>query len=77
MRHHKIQESNQYSTEEKENELERLRQLERELMIELGVKPPGRFWMFFSRNPRSVSGTIGALLIAVTMAGNYYLDSYL
>ena len=60
----------------KKEELEYLRKLEREIMKELGIKPPGRLWTIFSGHPVSISASIGILLIAVSSAVSYYVSDY-
>ncbi|MFT7687121.1 MAG: Zn-finger nucleic acid-binding protein [Candidatus Azotimanducaceae bacterium] len=61
----------------KEDELARLRALERELMIELGIKPPSRFWNFYSTHPVSISTSIAALLVTASFASSFILNRYI
>lgn len=63
--------------EAKRKELERLRQLEREIMKELGMKPPSRFWLFYERHPISLSFFATVMIIAVTGVVFRYIDLYI
>ncbi|XOV88929.1 MAG: hypothetical protein ACFHX7_03355 [Pseudomonadota bacterium] len=60
------QEDRETALKRKRDELERLRQLEREIMKELGLKPPGRAWLFFEKHPISVSSAFAILIIAAS-----------
>lgn len=61
----------------KKAELERVRRRERELMTELGMKPPGKFWLFFEKYPLSVGTAMSAVIVMVTMVTLYYVDQWL
>ncbi|MBL4682182.1 MAG: hypothetical protein JKY88_15860 [Pseudomonadales bacterium] len=77
LRDARIQEEGVDDATRKQDELERIRAIERELMIELGIKPPGRFWMFFSSNPVSVSISLAALLVTASLALSFFLNQYI
>ena len=61
----------------KRKELERLRALEREIMAELGIKPPSRLWLFFERYPISMGFAISSMIIIATGFAFRYADYYL
>lgn len=63
--------------EAKRKELERLRALERELMKELGIKPPSKLWLIFEKYTISMSFAISAAIVMVTGVAFYYVDQYL
>lgn len=63
--------------ERKRAELDRLRKLEAEIMKELGIKPPSRFWLFFEKHPFSVSAAFGILLLAASGVAFNEIDKYL
>lgn len=63
--------------EAKRAELERLRALMRELMKELGMKPPGRFWLLFEKYPLPISMAGAVLVVGLTAAAFRYIDDYL
>lgn len=77
MREARLEEDREEELERKREELERLRTREREIMGELGLKPPGRFWRFFEKHPLSVSGAFAILLLAASAVVLYYVDQYL
>jgi ribosomal protein L37AE/L43A len=58
-------------------ELERLRELEREIVKELGIKPPSALWVFFEKYTISLSFAISLLIVALAGVGFRYLDLYL
>jgi DNA-binding SARP family transcriptional activator len=58
------------------DELDRLRQLEREIMLELGIKPPGRFWLFYSDHPFSVSAAVALLLLTCSSIGLFLVNDW-
>lgn len=68
MRDARFKEEGNDDSTRKEDELKRLRALERELMIELGIKPPSRFWNFYSEHPVSISTAIATLLVTLSFA---------
>ncbi len=61
----------------KREELERLRALELEIMKELGLKTPSRFWRFFERYPISVSSAFAMLIVAASGLVLHQVDQYL
>lgn len=61
----------------KRAELERLRKLEHEIMKELGLKPPGRLWLFFQQHPFSIGGALSMLAFAASAVVLFYVDLYL
>ncbi len=63
--------------ERKRAELERLRRLEAEIMKELGIKPPSRFWRFFEKHPFAVASVAAVLLIAVSGLAMNQIKEYL
>lgn len=77
MRDARLKDDDVAERERKQKELERLRAMEREIMKELGIKPPGPLWMFFEKYPFLVSSGMGIFLITMTAIGFYYLDKHL
>jgi hypothetical protein len=63
--------------EAKRRELERLRAQIIELMKELGMRPPGRVWLFFEKYTISMSLAISAVIIMLTGIAFHYVDQYL
>lgn len=61
----------------KRAELERLRKLEREIMLELGIKPPGKLMMFFQSYPFSMSTAFAILIVAMSTVVLFYVNQYL
>jgi Na+-transporting methylmalonyl-CoA/oxaloacetate decarboxylase gamma subunit/ribosomal protein L37AE/L43A len=59
------------------DELERLRRLEREIMAELGIKPPGAFWTFFEQHPFAVGITLTLVILVSTVLGMSYFNNML
>ncbi|MFT4713033.1 MAG: tetratricopeptide (TPR) repeat protein/ribosomal protein L37AE/L43A [Candidatus Azotimanducaceae bacterium] len=59
------------------DELERLRKLEREIMAELGIKPPGKFWTFFEQHPFFVGVTFTLVILVSTVLGMSYFNNML
>ncbi|MFT5211010.1 MAG: Zn-finger nucleic acid-binding protein [Flavobacterium sp.] len=62
---------------QEDDELKRLRELERELMIELGIKPPSRFWNFYASHPVSISAAIATLLVTLTLVSSVFVNQYI
>lgn len=62
--------------QKKEQELERLRKLEREIMLELGIKPPSRFWTFYSSHPISLSTLVASLLVSLSIAVSFFVNQH-
>ncbi|MBD3646880.1 MAG: hypothetical protein HUJ31_05365, partial [Pseudomonadales bacterium] len=58
-------------------ELERLRKREREIMEDLGMKVPGRFWQMFERYPGSIGTALTGVIIVLTAVALYYVDEWL
>ncbi len=77
MRDARLDDDREADLDKKRAELERLRNLEREIMKELGIKPPGAFRVFFDRHPFSVSSAAGVLLITLSSVVHFYIDGYL
>lgn len=62
--------------EAKRTELEALRKQEKEIMEELGIKPPGALWKFFEKRPLPVGlGTI-VLVIGLTAVIFHFVDQW-
>ncbi|MBT7371796.1 MAG: hypothetical protein HN816_14180, partial [Gammaproteobacteria bacterium] len=61
----------------KRKELERLRELEKEIMKELGIRPPSQLWMFFEKYTISLSFAVTASIIMATGVAFRYVDNYL
>jgi len=57
------------------DELERLRKLEREIMAELGIKPPGALWVFFEKHPFSVGITFTLVILVATVLGMSHFNN--
>ena len=63
--------------EDKQKELERLRELEREIMKELALKPPSAFWVLLEKYTLSLGFAISAGIIMATGVAFYYVDDYM
>ena len=61
----------------KRNELARLREMEREIMKELGIRPPSALWLLFEKYTISLSFAISMSIVALTGVGFRYVDLYL
>ncbi len=61
----------------KKAELERLKALEREIMLELGIKPPSQLWVIFERYTISISFVFTACIIMATGVAFHYVDDFL
>ena len=77
MRDQRLKGDKQDDPETNRRELERLRELQREIVKELGIKPPSALWVFFEKHTISLSFAICLLVIALTGVGFRYLDLYL
>ena len=77
MRDQRLKGEKQDDPDTSRRELERLRELEGEIVRELGIKPPSALWVFFEKYTVSLSLAIGLLIVALTGAGFRYLDLYL
>jgi len=53
----------------KKEELERLRALEREIMKELGIKPPSKLWVYFEQYTVSMTAAAVVVVIGLTVVG--------
>ncbi len=73
LREARLREDGQGELDARRKELERLRALEREIMKELGLKPPGRFWLFFEQHPFPVALSI---LVTVVMATGFAFKTF-
>jgi len=58
MRDQRLKGDKQDDPDANRKELERLRELEREILKELGIKPPSIFWVFFEKYTISLSFAI-------------------
>jgi len=58
MRDQRLKGDKQDEPDANRKELERLRELEREILKELGIKPPSTFWVFFEKYTISLSFAI-------------------
>lgn len=67
----------QEEIDRKNKELERLRALEREIMKELGLKPPGVLWRFYEKYAIAMSFAITSLIIMLTGVAFFYVDQFL
>ncbi len=77
MRDQRLKGDRQAELDAKRKELERLRELEREIMKELGIKPPSQLWLFFEKYTISLSFAISSAIIMATGVAFYYVDEYL
>jgi tetratricopeptide (TPR) repeat protein len=77
MRDQRLQGDEAADREAKKAELERLRKLEREIMLELGIKPPGPLWMFFEKYTIPVSFAVTVMIIAATGVMFHFVDQWL
>lgn len=77
MRDQRLQGDAQADLEAKKAELERLRKLEREIMLELGIKPPGPLWIFFEKYTLPVSFAVTVMIIAATGVMFHFVDQWL
>ncbi len=65
LREARLREDGQDELDARRKELERIRALEREIMKELGLKPPGKFWIFFEQHPFPVAlAILGTVVLA-------------
>jgi hypothetical protein len=62
--------------EKKREELERLRRLEREIMAELGIRPPSKLWIMFENHPVSIGFVFTAMIIIGTGFAFRYADQH-
>jgi hypothetical protein len=76
LRDARFQDEGESEQQKKEQELERIRALEREIMLELGIKPPSRFWTFYSGHPISLSTVFASLLISLSLSINFFVSQY-
>lgn len=60
----------------KKAELERLKALEREIMLELGIKPPGALWQLFEQYTFAISFGFTAVVVVVTAIAVQYGTGY-
>ncbi|MBO6556274.1 MAG: hypothetical protein JJ921_07220 [Pseudomonadales bacterium] len=77
LRDQRLQGDRQSDIDAKRAELERLRKLEREIMEELGIKPPGPLWMFFEKYTLPVSFAVTVMIIAATGVMFHFVDQWL
>ena len=77
MRDQRLKGDKQDDPDANRKELERLRELEREILKELGIKPPSTFWVFFEKYTISLSFAISLLIVSLAGAGFRYLGLYL
>ena len=77
MRDARLKEDREDQLKRKRDELERLRKLEREIMLELGIKPPGRYMRFFESHPFSMSTAFAVLIVATSTLVLFYVNQYL
>jgi hypothetical protein len=61
------------NVQQRRDELARLRALEREIMLKLGLRPPGRLGMFFGQHPFSMSAAIGLLLVSFASLTTFFV----
>tara|TARA_B110000438_G_scaffold57039_1_gene57101 strand:+ start:1338 stop:1907 length:570 start_codon:yes stop_codon:yes gene_type:complete len=77
MRDQRLKGDKQDDPDTNRKELERLRELEREILKELGIKPPSTFWVFFEKYTISLSFAISLLIVALAGVGYRYQGLYL
>ncbi len=77
MRDQRLQGDRHADIEAKRAELERLRKLEREIMEELGIKPPGTLWIFFEKYTLPMSFAVTVMIIAATGVMFHFVDQWL
>jgi ribosomal protein L37AE/L43A len=77
LRQARLAEDGQADIDRKRKELERLKALEREIMKELGLKPPGALWVFYEKYAISMSFAITSLIIMATGVTFFYVDQFL
>ncbi|MBT4377648.1 MAG: hypothetical protein HOD26_02405 [Gammaproteobacteria bacterium] len=77
MREQRLKGDKQDDPDTNRKELERLRELEREIVKELGIKPPSTLWVFFEKYTISLSFVISLMIVALAGVGFRYLDLYL
>ena len=61
----------------KRDELNRIRALEREIMEELGIKPPGRLWLFYDQHTVVLSFAIFVMIVSMTAMTLRFVDNFL
>lgn len=77
LRDARFQNEAQSEEQRKKDELAELKRLEAEIMKELGIKPPSKFWQMFSQRPLSFSISGGILLVAVSSLISFYVSDFL
>lgn len=60
----------------KKAELERLKALEREIMLELGIKPPGALWQLFEQYTFAISFGFTVVVVVITAIAVQYGTGY-
>ena len=66
MREQRLAVDKQDDPDTNRRELEHLRELEGEILKELGIKPPSALWVFFEKHTFSLSIAISLLILALT-----------
>lgn len=77
LRQARLAQDGQAEIDRKNKELERLRAQEREIMKELGLKPPGLLWRIYEKYSISLSFAITSLIIMATGVVFFYVDQFL
>lgn len=77
LRDQRLKGDNQSELDAKRKELERLKEMEREIMKELGIKPPSALWIIFEKYTISLSFAFSMTIVALTGIGFRYVDMYL
>lgn len=77
MREHRLKGDEDAARQKKEDELERLRALELEIMKELGIKPPGPLWRLFERHTALMGFGLTAIVVVSTILVFRYVDTQL
>lgn len=77
LRNSRLQGDKSEELDAKRKELERLKALTREIMLELGMKPPSRLWLLYEEYTLSISFAVGAVIIVATCVAFRYADIYL
>lgn len=77
LRQQRLQEDDSAAREARMAELERLKNLEAEIMKELGIKPPTRAWLIFEEHTVVLSLAFTAMIVMLTGVAFFYVDDYL
>lgn len=77
MRDQRLKGDRQDDLDAKKAELERLKALEREIMLELGIRPPGPLWQLFEQYTFGMSFAFTAVIVVITAIAVQYGTGYI